>query len=123
MTLDELTGVNTSTLLSCRSSSSTSQSVPTGAAAQTTESRVEPRFHMSGVDQHHLDAGQVLKQVVVKSGRGAVPVFRPARFLGPLPAPAVRLSPQRALHKSRSRGGSAHRVDGQGVGIRVPRYR
>ena len=30
------------TLLSCRSSSSTSQSVPTGAAAQPTESRVEP---------------------------------------------------------------------------------
>jgi len=32
------------TLLSCRSSSSTSQSVPTGAAAQPTESRVEPFF-------------------------------------------------------------------------------
>jgi len=32
------------TLLSCRSSSSTSQSVPTGAAAQPTESRVEPLF-------------------------------------------------------------------------------
>ena len=36
---------------------------------------------------------------VVKSVRGAVPVFRPARFPGPLPEPAVRLSPQRALHK------------------------
>src|SRR6185437_5676278 len=29
----------------------------------------------------------------------AVPVFRPARFPGPLPEPAVRLSPQRALRK------------------------
>ena len=37
---------------------------------------------------------------VVKSVRGAVPVFRPARFPGPLPEPAVRLSPQRALRKS-----------------------
>ena len=36
---------------------------------------------------------------VVKSVRGAVPVFRPARFPGPLPEPAVRLSPQRALRK------------------------
>ncbi|WP_157838283.1 hypothetical protein [Mycolicibacterium aromaticivorans] len=41
-----------------------------------------------GVEQPHLlDA--VLQQVEVKSARGAVPVFRPARFLGPLPAPAV----------------------------------
>src|SRR5674476_480483 len=53
------------------------------------------------VAQPHPKA--VLQGVVVKSGRGAVPVFRPARFLGPLPAPAVRLSPQRALHKSRGR--------------------
>jgi hypothetical protein len=37
---------------------------------------------------------------VVKSVRDAVPVFRPARFPGPLPEPAVRLSPQRALRKS-----------------------
>src|SRR3954447_11474636 len=36
---------------------------------------------------------------VVKSARGAVPVFRPVRFLEPLPEPAVRLSTQRALHK------------------------
>ena len=39
---------------------------------------------------------------VVKSVRGAVPVFRPARFPGPLPEPAVRLSPQRALRKPQS---------------------
>ena len=39
---------------------------------------------------------------VVKSVRGAVPVFRPARFPGPLPEPAVRLSPQRALRKSQA---------------------
>ena len=37
---------------------------------------------------------------VVKSVRGAVPVFRPARFPGPLPDLAVRPSPQRALRKS-----------------------
>ena len=37
---------------------------------------------------------------VVNSVRGAVPVFRPARFPGPLPEPAGRLSPQRALRKS-----------------------
>jgi hypothetical protein len=36
----------------------------------------------------------------VKSARSAVPAFRPARFSGPLPAPAVRLSTQRALRKS-----------------------
>ncbi|MCY0924478.1 hypothetical protein OS965_41485, partial [Streptomyces sp. H27-G5] len=36
----------------------------------------------------------------VKSARSAVPAFRPVRFSGPLPAPAVRLSTQRALHKS-----------------------
>jgi hypothetical protein len=52
-----------------------------------------------GVDQDHLQAF-VFEEVVVKSVQGAVPVFRPVRFLGPLPAPAVRLSPQRALHKS-----------------------
>lgn len=59
---------------------------------------------VAGVDQHHLHNGQVLEQIVVKSGRGAVLIFRPVRFLGPLPAPAVRLSPQRALHKSRGPG-------------------
>jgi hypothetical protein len=45
-------------------------------------------------------AGLVRTGGVVKSVRGAVAVFRPARFLGPLPEPAVRLSPQRALRKS-----------------------
>jgi hypothetical protein len=62
--------------------------------------------------------------VVVKSVRGAVPVFRLARFLGPLPEPAVRLSPQRALRKFQvglSDGG--YPMAGQGVGMAVPRYR
>jgi len=45
-----------------------------------------------------LVQGSVRSVVVVKSVRGAVPVFRPVRFLGPLPEPAGRLSPQRALH-------------------------
>jgi hypothetical protein len=36
---------------------------------------------------------------IVKSARGAVPVFRPARFPGPLPAPGVPVSGHRALHK------------------------
>jgi hypothetical protein len=35
----------------------------------------------------------------VKSARSAVPASRPGRLSGPLPAPAVRLSTQRALHK------------------------
>jgi hypothetical protein len=39
---------------------------------------------------------------VVKSARSAVPVFRPARFSGPFPAPGVPLSGHRALPKSRS---------------------
>ena len=47
-----------------------------------------------------LVVDQGIGVAVVKSVRGAVPVFRPARFLGPLPEPAVRLSPQRALRKS-----------------------
>ena len=42
----------------------------------------------------------VRAMMIVKSVRGAVPVFQPARFPGPLPEPAVRLSPQRALHRS-----------------------
>jgi hypothetical protein len=44
---------------------------------------------------------RVVELQTVKSARSAVPVFRPARFSGPLPAPAVRLSTQRALHKPR----------------------
>jgi len=45
-----------------------------------------------------LPQAAVRAVMVVKSVRGAVPVFRPVRFLGPLPEPAGRLSPQRALH-------------------------
>ena len=58
---------------------------------------------------------------IVKSVRGAVPVFRPVRFLGPLPEPAGRLSPQRALRTSQvgCRGGYA--AAGQGAGMAAPR--
>ncbi|GAA2974330.1 hypothetical protein GCM10010446_68280 [Streptomyces enissocaesilis] len=60
----------------------------------------------------------------VKSARSAVPVFRPARFSGPLPAPAVRLSTQRALHKSLGfLEGLSHPVIGHGEGMTDPRYR
>src|SRR4051812_3607678 len=55
---------------------------------------------------------------VVKSDRGAVPVFRPARFPGPLPEPAVRLSPQRALR--RSPGGSDRSPGTATFGSSVP---
>ena len=58
---------------------------------------------------------------VVKSVRGAVPVFRPARFPGPLPEPAVRLSPQRALRKSQVGLAGDYAVAGQGVGMAAPR--
>ena len=57
----------------------------------------------------------------VKSVRGAVPVFRPARFPGPLPEPAVRLSPQRALRKSQVGLAGDYAVAGQGVGMAAPR--
>jgi hypothetical protein len=55
----------------------------------------------SGVCGRVLVQRSVRAVGVVKSVRGAVSVFRPARFLGPLPEPVVRLSPQRALRKSR----------------------
>jgi hypothetical protein len=58
----------------------------------------------------------------VKSARSAVPAFRPARFSGPLPAPAVRLSTQRALHKPRYFfRGCPHPVVGHGEGMTDPR--
>ena len=51
------------------------------------------------VESFHLHMVKWRLVAHVKSVRGAVPVFRPARFPEPLPEPAVRLSPQRALHK------------------------
>ena len=39
--------------------------------------------------------------MAVKSARGAVPAFRPARFPRPLPAPGVPLSGHRALRMPR----------------------
>ncbi|MGR8008942.1 group II intron maturase-specific domain-containing protein [Streptomyces hypolithicus] len=56
--------------------------------------------------------------------RGAVLVFTPVRFPRPLSEPAVRFSPQRALHKSRLwASGFHHQAVSQGLGIAVPRYR
>ena len=71
----------------------------------------EPVVSSDGVDSDWGVAGEgpsgsglaesaVRPVIIVKSVRGAVPVFRPVRFLGPLPEPAGRLSPQRALHRS-----------------------
>jgi hypothetical protein len=68
-----------------------------------------------------LAEGAVRPVIVVKSVRGAVPVFRPARFPGPLPEPAVRLSPQRALRKSQVGLAGDYAVAGQGVGMAAPR--
>jgi hypothetical protein len=62
--------------------------------------------------------------MLAKSARGAVPVFRPVRFLGPLPEPAVPITEQRALRKSRhSAYADRHPVVSHGVGIAAPRYR
>ena len=58
---------------------------------------------------------------VVKSVRGAVPVFRPARFPGPLPEPAVRLSPQRALRKSQV--GLTGLLVQRGLDLQYPSFR
>jgi hypothetical protein len=58
----------------------------------------------------------------VKSARSAVPVFRPARFSGPFPAPGVPLSGHRALPESRPDAGDRpHQVAGQGDGMAAPR--
>lgn len=61
------------------------------------------------------------KPQALKSARSAVPALRLGRFSGPLPAPAVRLSTQRALHKSRDFLDLSHLVTGQGEGITDPR--
>ena len=45
----------------------------------------------------------------VRSARGALPVFPPVGFPEPPPAPAVPVSGQRALHKSRCGSWSAQR--------------
>ncbi|MEU6322826.1 hypothetical protein [Streptomyces sp. NPDC047009] len=72
--------------------------------------------------QHRVVEAGIVQGQAVKSARSAVPAFRPARFSGPLPAPAVRLSTQRALHKSRSGfRPMSHPVTGQGEGVTEPR--
>jgi hypothetical protein len=59
--------------------------------------------------------------LAVRSGRGAVPVFRLVRFLGPSPEPGVPITEHRALHKPRWYVAVPHAVFGQGEGIRAPR--
>jgi hypothetical protein len=74
---------------------------------------VAPSF----TDQLRLTGGEVLtppldsRRLVahVRSARGALPVFPPVGFPEPPPAPAVPVSGQRALHKSRCGSWSAQR--------------
>ena len=56
---------------------------------------------MPGVDQNHLQGVGLAQGVEVGSTRGALPVFPPVGLPEPPPAPAVPVSGQRALHKSR----------------------
>ena len=65
----------------------------------------------------------VFEQVVVRSTRGALPVFPPVGFPEPPPAPGVPVSGHRALHKPRSGSLGPHPVAGQGEGMAAPRYR
>ena len=87
---------------------------------------IDAKRHGRPIGALEPEYSNVITCIVVKSARGAVPVFRPARFPRPLPEPAVRLSTQRALHKSRGSlrdGSHPMAVVGQGVGMTVPRYR
>ena len=56
----------------------------------------------------------------VESAWGAVPMLPPVRFPRPLAEPAVRISPQRALHGLCHQGWLGRC---QGLGIVLPRYR
>jgi hypothetical protein len=67
-----------------------------------------------------LIQGSVWAVGVMKSVRGAVPVFRPVRFLGPLPEPAGRLSPQRALRRSQVGPVVGYAAAGQGAEMAAP---
>jgi hypothetical protein len=60
---------------------------------------------------------------LVKSARGAVSVFRPVRFLGPLPEPDVPVGPASGSPQAPVglRGVGPHPVVGQGLGMIVPR--
>lgn len=77
------------------------------------------------VGQHAVVEAGIVQFHGVKSARRAVPAFRPTRFSGPLPAPAVRLSTQPAVHKSRLsiRESFSHPVVGHGEGMTDPRWR
>ncbi len=78
---------------------------------------------LAEVGQHAVVEAGIVQLYGVKSARSAVPAFRPARLSGPLPAPAVRLSTQRALHKPRLsiREEFSHPVVGHGEGMTDPR--
>ena len=65
----------------------------------------------------------IFQQIVVRSARGALPVFPPVGFPEPPPAPGVPVSEHRALHKPRNGSLCPQPVTGQGVGIAAPRYR
>ena len=62
----------------------------------------------AGVEPTH-EALDAIVPAAVRSARGALPVFPPVGFPEPPPAPAVPVSGQRALHKSRCGSWSAQR--------------
>ncbi len=66
-----------------------------------------------------MDASRVTGDGTVESAWGAVPTLLPVRFPRPLAEPAVRLSPQRALHGFCR--GLVHAAGTQGLGILLPR--
>jgi len=85
-------------------------------------------FRTSGTRLKDCPCGFPVDEIVVlaaaKSARGAVPVFRPVRFPGPLPEPAAPITEQRALRKPHCSSPCAyHTATFQGEGIAAPRYR
>jgi hypothetical protein len=79
-------------------------------------------LHVTRVDEQTVEI--VLEHMPVGSGRGAVPAFPPARFLGPSSEPDVRVSTHPALHEPMPSGHVAGPVVvavDQGVGMLVPR--
>ncbi len=89
----------------CADTSARAREIQPGQALQQS---VEDHLLVAVLNQACPETGEdgeaealVLQFQPVKSARSAVPAFGPGRFSGPLPAPAVRLSAQRALHKSR----------------------
>ena len=71
--------------------------------------------------RHQMTLLRRVPLITVRSTRGALSVLPPAGFPGSPPAPGVRLSAHRALHKPRGSRRSPHAVPGHGVAIFVPR--